>query len=114
MKPEDFNKIVDIAVSSTRDADESRTRHQDTVNNVLLGRISKLEADVGYLRGGTAWNDIAQKMLSFERRLKEIELKECAHDPEKYLSESGMYTIKKCKKCGKIKNELTGGFQEWK
>mgnify|MGYP001565495675 CR=1 FL=1 len=72
MKPEEFNKIVDRAISPTKDPNEARSRHQDTVNNALLGRIAQLEADVGYLRGGTAWNEVAQKMLTFERSLSEL------------------------------------------
>lgn len=64
MNQDEFNKIVDDATDNL---------HKETVIQMILGKVYNLEREVGYLRGGTAWNDVAQKMLTFEARLKAVE-----------------------------------------
>ena len=72
MTQEELNEIVDRACSTTTNECVARSRHQETVINVILGKISNIEHEVGYLRGGTAWNDVAQRMLTLENKFMEL------------------------------------------
>jgi len=57
---------------------------------------------------------VTETMDKMREKLQSLIDNYCEHETRNVLSENGMWFVEKCKKCNRVRNIITGKFEEWK